>query len=131
MVESTAGLPEDPALYRIVGRSKVEILYVGETNNLRRRIAEHISVKKMLPRSHVVHYMLAGPAATWKDRRLVEKVHIGRHDPRLNGTAGGEGRCPLLIGAKAQQAVAPAASDSWLARLWRFRRVGNVAEQKQ
>jgi excinuclease UvrABC nuclease subunit len=121
-IQTIAALPGKPAIYRIVSRNNRKILYVGETNNLKRRIVEHTSVGKVPARLRTVHYMLASPAATYKDRRLVEKMHIERHNPRLNGSAGGEGRSPVGITAKNGQALAPAASSSWLARLWPFSR---------
>jgi len=54
ILQATASLPESSAAYRIVSRSMGAILYIGETNNLRRLVTEHIDVGK-LPQSRIVH----------------------------------------------------------------------------
>ena len=86
--------PSKPGIYRI--RSVAgEILYIGETCDLHRRIREHIrSGKISMARSapSLVEYKVADGRSTSQSRRVHERQKIARHKPSLNRSHGGEGR---------------------------------------
>lgn len=83
--------------YRI--RTKDEhggtVVYIGETNNIRRRIKEHMRCGKLKdaePGSCVVEYKEADGRSTSRTRREHERQKIEQHSPALNRSKGGEGR---------------------------------------
>lgn len=86
--------PGKPGIYRI--RSAVgEILYIGETCDLNRRVREHIRSGKirLTPGAPSrVEYKVADGRSTSRTRRQYEKKKIARHKPALNRSRGGEGR---------------------------------------
>lgn len=86
--------PDKPGIYRIRSAGG-EILYIGETCSLRRRIREHIRTGKIsLLRSAPsrVEYKVADGRSTSRSRREHERKKIARHKPTLNRSRGGEGR---------------------------------------
>jgi excinuclease UvrABC nuclease subunit len=89
--------PELPGEYRI--RSpKGQLLYIGETNNLARRIREHIRSGKIpmnTRNKYYVEYMVASKSSSSRSRREHEKQKIKQHRPKLNKSNGGEGRIAL------------------------------------
>ncbi len=91
--------PHAPGEYRITTRWTHRILYIGETADLRRRMAEHLHSGKIrevlrnpFRRSCWFEYKIAHPSASAKARRAHEKKKIRRHAPPLNRSCGGEGR---------------------------------------
>lgn len=80
--------------YRIRDRNG-NITYIGETNNLRRRMNEHIRSGK-LPKgageNSTFEYKLADRRSTSATRRAHERKKIKEHMPALNRSCGGEGR---------------------------------------
>ncbi len=83
-------IPAVPGEYRIytqAGRSK----YVGETNNLRRRIQEHIRNGK-LRKGQYVEYLVADGRSTSSTRRQHESKSIANKKPTTNKRRGGGGR---------------------------------------
>ena len=82
--------PPAPGEYRI--REKAgQILYVGETNNINRRMKEHIRTGK-LNENRTIEYQCADGRSTSNTRRVHERAKIEQHNPALNNSAGGEGR---------------------------------------
>lgn len=86
--------PQKAGLYRI--RSlQGQMLYIGETCNLARRIREHIRSGKISidpARPSVVEFQIADSRSTSRTRRLHERKKIACHKPSLNKSRGGEGR---------------------------------------
>lgn len=82
--------PAMPGEYRIrdAGGS---ILYIGETDNLTRRMAEHIRSGK-LAAGCTIEYQVADGRSTSRTRREHEREKIKQHQPPLNKSKGGEGR---------------------------------------
>ena len=87
--------PEKPGEYRIVkkggGKSGNEVLYIGETNNLKRRMNEHQRSGK-LGEGGTIAYQPADGRSTSNTRRTHEASKIKQHNPPLNKSKGGEGR---------------------------------------
>ncbi|MCR5624286.1 MAG: GIY-YIG nuclease family protein [Lachnospiraceae bacterium] len=86
--------PELPGEYRIRNIMGV-ITYVGETNNLRRRMYQHLRNGKL------ANGMNAGGSFEWQvadgrsvsdTRREHERKKIAQHNPAYNKSKGGEGR---------------------------------------
>ena len=71
------------------------IVYIGETNDLARRMGEHIRSGKLQTGADggcTFEYKIADGRSTSRTRREHERQKIGQHHPQLNRSAGGEGR---------------------------------------
>ena len=82
--------PRRPGEYRIRD-STGTILYIGETNDLRRRMGEHIRSGK-LSNGRSIEFQLADGRSSSQTRRVHERSKIEQHAPQLNRSGGGEGR---------------------------------------
>ena len=82
--------PSLPGEYRL-RNAQGDILYIGETDDLARRTAEHVRSGK-LPRNGTVEYKVADGRSTSRTRREHERLKIAQHQPPLNRSKGGEGR---------------------------------------
>lgn len=86
--------PMQPGEYRICD-SLGAIQYIGETNNLARRMSEHIRSGK-LPVfedcGYFIEYKIADGRSSSRTRRVHERQKIKRHNPPLNKSKGGEGK---------------------------------------
>ena len=89
---SDANIPAEAGMYRHVDRSTGEVVYVGQTNNLRVRQQQHMRDGKLDLAIHDVHYSVAREGATKDDLCDTEKAHIKRKKPSGNKTIGGNGR---------------------------------------
>lgn len=83
--------PSSPGLYRIRDSAN-EIVYVGETNNLKRRMGQHISQTKKLKNGEKFEYKEADGRSSSVTRRVVEQEKIEKFKPERNSSLGGEGR---------------------------------------
>ena len=85
--------PHEPGEYRI-RNSYGGIAYIGETNDLRRRMDEHFRRGKLAPDTGNVsfEYKLADKRSTSRTRREHESAKIKQHNPQCNSSKGGEGR---------------------------------------
>ena len=75
--------------------TQARIAYVGETNDLRRRMGEHLHHGKLAQpetRGGTLEWKTADGRSTSRTRRQHEQAKIARHDPPLNRSIGGEGR---------------------------------------
>lgn len=82
--------PEKPGEYRIRDADG-NLTYVGETNNLQRRMNEHIKSGK-LSEGGTIEVKVADGRSTSYTRRVHEQQKIAQHQPPLNKSRGGEGR---------------------------------------
>lgn len=82
--------PALPGEYRIRGANS-GILYIGETDDLLRRMGEHIRSGK-LAAGCSFEYQTADGRSTSRTRREHERAKIKQHQPPLNKSRGGEGR---------------------------------------
>lgn len=82
--------PQKAGHYRVVNKAG-NIVYVGETNSLSRRMSEHINGGK-LKRGETFEFKIADGRSSTRTRREHEKLKIKRHNPFRNSSAGGEGR---------------------------------------
>lgn len=86
--------PCKPGEYRIRDDSS-EIIYIGETNDLERRMNEHIRSGKLSTGEDgqgTFEYQIADGRSTSNTRREHERQKIAEHQPSLNRSKGGEGR---------------------------------------
>lgn len=82
--------PNAPGEYRI--RELGSIVYVGETNNLARRMGEHVRNGKLQSADRTIEFKVADGRSTSRTRREHERAKIAQHSPMLNKSKGGEGR---------------------------------------
>ena len=85
--------PNKPGVYWFLNEYD-ERAYYGETNNLSRRLQEHIRIGKIQQGERFV-YKTANKSSSSKTRRSVEKTKIKRHNPQRNQRGGGGGRPSL------------------------------------
>ena len=85
--------PHEPGIYWSLNEDN-ERLYYGETNDLFRRMKEHVRTRKIQPGEKFV-YKPANKSSSSETRRSVERQKIRRHGPRRNQRGGGAGRKPL------------------------------------
>lgn len=88
--DDTKGIPKKPGEYRIKDKDD-NFAYIGETNNLRRRVREHKRTGKF-QEGETVDYMVADGRSTSRTRRAHEQRSIEKHAPYRNKSVGGEGR---------------------------------------
>lgn len=83
--------PACPGEYRI-RNARRELQYIGETNDLSRRMKEHIASGKLPLDGSVFDYMPADGRSASRTRRAHEQRSIKKHAPPGNKSRGGEGR---------------------------------------
>lgn len=85
--------PEKPGEYRWRNKETGVIDYIGETNNLHRRMLQHEKSEKPVSReTHDFEWKQADGRFSVDKRRGHEAEKIEEHQPRLNQRAGGGGR---------------------------------------
>lgn len=84
-------IPQKPGEYRLKEVGSGNHYYIGETNNLRRRILEHKKSGKFTE-DYYVEYLIAVDESSSKERRIHEQNSIAKHSPLANKSKGGEGR---------------------------------------
>lgn len=85
-------LPEQAGIYRFVNKVTGTVDYIGQTNNIKRRIGEHKRSGNFNSAIHNIVYGIAKANATRDALCFTEKQHIKKHRPRNNKTQGGNGR---------------------------------------
>jgi predicted GIY-YIG superfamily endonuclease len=85
-------LPPLPGLYRILGRASKAKKYIGQTDNLQRRIRQHKASGLLNLKKDIVEFRVARAGATRDDLCHTEVKHIKKHRPRRNRYRGGNGR---------------------------------------
>lgn len=95
--------PQKPGEYRIRDESD-KIVYVGETNNLLRRMNEHCRSGKMSNQEgrYTFEWKVADGRSTSATRREHERKKIEEHAPKMNRSKGGEGRRAVKTKKKKQ-----------------------------
>jgi hypothetical protein len=85
--------PAKPGAERYVSKKTGEVVYQGESSNLRVRIAKQKSAKMPYTRgNYQPQYKVADGRSTSKTRRQHEARKIKQKKPRFNQRAGGGGR---------------------------------------
>ena len=84
-------VPEAKGEYRILGQNK-EIMYIGYTNQLKRRMHEHMRSGKLGGENSIFAYKVADGRASRERLARHEAAKIKKHSPELNKRAGGAGR---------------------------------------
>ena len=87
-----SNLPSQPGIYRFVNKVTGTVDYVGQTNNIKRRIGEHKRSGNLDSAIHNIIYGIAKADATRDALCFTEKHHIKKHRPVKNKTQGGNGR---------------------------------------
>lgn len=86
--------PASPGEYRIRDKQGT-ITYIGETNNLKRRMNQHLYNGRMSDGENeggTFEWKKADGRSTSGTRREHERQKIDQHSPELNKSKGGEGR---------------------------------------
>ena len=83
--------PKEPGLYFVLKHKKK--VYTGETNNISRRLPEHVRTGKIKP-GEKVDYKVGKKGSSSEERRRVETQKIQYHNPQRNERGGGGGRKP-------------------------------------
>lgn len=84
-------IPKAKGEYRIIGKDR-EVKYVGYTNDLRRRMHEHMRSGKLGGDNSTFAFKVADGRASRDTLAKHEADKIAKHDPPLNKRAGGGGR---------------------------------------
>jgi hypothetical protein len=84
-------VPASKGEYRIIGKDR-KVKYVGYSNDLRRRMREHMRSGKLSGDNSIFAYKVADGRASRDCLALHEASKIKKHDPVLNKRAGGAGR---------------------------------------
>ncbi len=84
--------PKAKGEYRILDEVTKKPVYIGVTNNLDRRMHEHIHSGKISGKNSIFAYKVANGAATQQALNDHERMKIKKHSPALNKRAGGAGR---------------------------------------
>lgn len=85
-------LPSEPGIYRHIDKETKKVIYIGQTNNLRRRNQEHIRDGNLDLNNYKIGYNICKPNVTRDDWCDTEKKHIKKHRPSRNKYRGGNGR---------------------------------------
>lgn len=93
--------PKKPGEYRIRNKEG-RITYIGETNDLNRRMHQHAYNGKLSGGRNeggTFEWKEADGRTSSKTRREHERKKIKQHHPEMNGSRGGEGRIAKRRGA--------------------------------
>ncbi len=85
-------IPPKKGEYRIMGKDNKKPVYVGVTNNLRRRAGEHMNSGKLNDEHPVFAFKIADGRASQSRINDHERAKIKQHKPTLNKRGGGAGR---------------------------------------
>ena len=89
---NTRKVPAAKGEYRILDSKTKQPVYVGVSNNLNRRMHEHIRSGKLSGDNSVFAYKQADGRASQSRINDHERTKIEQHKPPLNKRAGGAGR---------------------------------------
>jgi predicted GIY-YIG superfamily endonuclease len=84
-------LPPLAGLYRILTRASKAKKYIGQTDNLQRRIRQHKASGLLNLKRDIVEFGVARAGTTRDDLCHTEVTHIRKHRPRRNRYRGGNG----------------------------------------
>lgn len=85
-------VPAAKGEYRILNSKTKTPVYIGVTNNLARRMHEHIRSGKLGGENTIFAYKTADGRASQSRINDHERAKINQHKPPLNRRAGGAGR---------------------------------------
>lgn len=85
-------IPNLPGIYHHVSKRTGEVMYVGQTNNLKVRQQQHASSGLLDTKKYEVHYVVAKDDVSRDDLCETEIAHIERFKPKWNKTRGGNGK---------------------------------------
>lgn len=89
---NTRRVPAAKGEYRILNSKTKTPVYIGVSNNLNRRMREHIKSGKISGENSIFAYKTADGRASQKRINDHERAKIEQHKPSLNKRAGGAGR---------------------------------------
>ncbi len=92
LTDSTQCPPKAKGEYRILNSDTKKPVYIGVSNNLKRRMKEHIRTGKLNEKNSIFAYKTADGRASQKRLNDHERAKIDKHSPELNQRAGGAGR---------------------------------------
>lgn len=85
-------VPSAKGEYRILNSKTRSPMYIGVSNDLKRRMNEHIRSGKLGGENSIFAYKVADGRASQSRINDHERKKIDKHDPPLNQRAGGAGR---------------------------------------
>lgn len=85
-------VPNAKGEYRIINSENREVEYIGYSNNLNRRMKEHIRTGKINSQNSIFAYKVADGRASRNSLAEHETQKIKQHNPAMNQRAGGAGR---------------------------------------
>ncbi len=96
--DTTGQIPTSMGTYRFFERtaSGNNILYIGVTVDLRRRVGEHKRKGEKLKPGEFVAIKIANQGTTWEQLINHEQMKITQHNPPRNKNSGKGGRVPVL-----------------------------------
>lgn len=89
---NTRKVPAAKGEYRILNSKTRTPVYIGVSNNLNRRMHEHIRSSKLGGDNTIFAYKTADGRASQSRINNHERAKIDQHKPMLNQRAGGAGR---------------------------------------
>lgn len=90
--DPTSRPPKAKGEYRLLDGKNKEKVYIGVSNDLDRRMHEHIRSGKLNKNTSIFAYKVADGRASQKHINDHERIKIKKHAPTLNQRAGGGGR---------------------------------------
>ncbi len=92
LTDTTQRPPKAKGEYRILDSNTKKPVYIGVSNNLDRRMKEHIRSGKINEQNSIFAYKKADGRASQERLNNHEREKIKKHSPELNQRAGGAGR---------------------------------------
>ena len=89
---NTRKVPSAKGEYRIINSNTREVVYVGVSKDLNRRMHDHIRSGKLSGDNSIFAYKQADGRASQARINDHERAKIEQHKPELNQRAGGAGR---------------------------------------
>lgn len=92
--ENINEIPSEMGTYRF--KNNNQIMYIGISNDLRRRVMQHKRAGKKFFPGEKVSIQIAKSNATYSQVRRHEELKVRKHKPERNERGGGGGREPNL-----------------------------------
>lgn len=92
LTDSSQHPPKAKGEYRILNGETKKPVYIGVSNDLDRRMREHMKTGRINAQNSIFAFKVADGRASQQRLNNHEREKIKKHDPELNQRAGGAGR---------------------------------------